>query len=112
MDDAAFRTAADATLERIGLALDAALETSNATFEWTLDDGVLAIGTGGTRVVVRRDVAARAIVLDAGGRSVAFRAEDAQWADARGYALGDALVRALKGEARISLRVVPELPAP
>jgi frataxin-like iron-binding protein CyaY len=111
MDEAAFRTVANATLERIGLALDAALETSNATFEWTLDDGVLTIAGSETQVVVRHDVDARAIVLDAGGRSVAFRVEDGRWVDERTNALGDALVRALRSEARINLRRVPELPA-
>ena len=111
MDETAFRTVANATLERIGLALDAALETSNAKFEWTLDDGVLAITASETRVVVRRDVDARSIVVDAGDRSLAFHAKDGRWLDERDNALGDALVRALRSEARISLRRVPELPA-
>jgi len=111
MDEAAFLTVANATLERIGLALDAALETSNASFDWTLDAGVLTITGSETSVVVRQDVGARAIVLDAGGRRSAFQPEDARWVDERGNALGDALVRALRGEARISLRRVPELPA-
>ena len=111
MDEAAFRTVANATLERIGLALDAALETSNATFEWTLEDGVLTITAGDTHVVVRRDVDARVIVVDAGGRCVPFHAEDGRWVDERANALADALVRTLRSEARIGLRKVPALPA-
>ena len=111
MDETAFRTVADATLERIGLALDAALETSNASFDWMLDDGVLTIASGDAQVVVRRDVAVRAIVLEASGGSVAFRAADGRWIDEDATPLADALVRALKSEARVALRRVPDLPA-
>ena len=35
MDESAFIAAADATLGSIGLALDAALETSDAGLDWT-----------------------------------------------------------------------------
>lgn len=110
MDESAFRAVADATLERIGLALDAMLETSNARFDWTLADGVLAIDGNGARVVVRRDLALRAICVEAGGSSVAFRPRDGRWQDDRDQELGDALVRALKSEARIAIRM-PDLPA-
>jgi frataxin-like iron-binding protein CyaY len=110
MDESAFRTVADATLERIGLALDAALETSNATFEWTLADGVLTVTSGTARIVVRRDLAAHTIHLDAGGGSVAFRAREGRWLDDRDQELADGLVRTLKSEARVAVRM-PDLPA-
>ena len=112
MDESAFLAAAAATLDRIGLSLDAALETSNARFAWQLTDGVLLIELAGdARIVVRRDVARRAIVVEAGGAAVDFVPHEGRWRDARGEALRDALVRLLKAQARVSVRM-PELPAP
>ena len=57
MDESAFIAAANATLERIGLALDAALETSDNDLDWSLNDGVLTIECDdGSRIIVNRHV--------------------------------------------------------
>ena len=109
MDENAFLAAADATLERIGLALDAALETSNASFEWVLSDGVLTIDNDGVQLVVRRDLAARALRVDASGATLSFRRRDERWEDEREQELREALVRMLKAEMRIGVRI-PDLP--
>jgi frataxin-like iron-binding protein CyaY len=110
MDETAFLEAADATLGRIGLALDAALETSNASFQWTLADGVLTIDNDGAHIVVRRDVVARAIHVDAADTTVSFQRREERWEDEREQELRDTLVRMLKSEVRIAVRM-PDLPA-
>jgi len=57
MDESVFIAAADATLDKIGLALDAALETSDADLDWSLRDGVLTIECDdGSRIIVNRHV--------------------------------------------------------
>lgn len=113
MDETAFRAAAGATLEKIGLALDAALETSDADLDWSLKDGVLTIECDSeSRIIVNRHVANREIWLAAKSGGHHFRAHDGRWRDTRdGEDLGAALVRVLKAQARITVRM-PELPAP
>jgi CyaY protein len=113
IDESAFIAAADATLDRIGLALDAALETSDADLGWTLNDGVLTIECDdGSRIVVNRHVANRELCVAAKSGEFRFRAFDGCWRDARGNdELAAALVRLLKAQARIAVRM-PELPAP
>ena len=62
MDESAFIAAADATLDRIGLALDAALETSDADLDWSLKDGVLTIECEDeSRIIVNRHIPNREI---------------------------------------------------
>ena len=62
MDESAFIGAADATLDKIGLALDAALETGGADLDWEVRDGVLTIECDdGSRIIVNRHVPNREI---------------------------------------------------
>jgi CyaY protein len=113
MDETAFRAAADATLDRIGLALDAALETSDAEFDWSLKDGVLTIECDDdSRIIVNRHVPNREIWVAAKSGGYHFRAHDGRWRDTRGNdELAAALVRILKTQARVVVRM-PELTAP
>lgn len=112
MDESAFIAAADATLDRIGLALDAALETSAADLDWSLRDGVLTIECDDSRIIVNRHVPNREIWVAAKSGGLHFRAEQGRWRDSRGgEELGDALARLLKAQARITVRM-PDLPAP
>jgi CyaY protein len=113
MDESAFLTAADATLARIGLALDAALETSDAALDWSLNDGVLTIECDDeSRIIVNRHLPNREIWVAAKSGGHHFRAQDGRWRDVRGSdELAAALVRLLKSQARIAVRM-PELPAP
>ena len=113
MDESTFRAAADATLDRIGLALDAALETSDADLDWDLTDGVLTIECDdASRIIVNRHVPNREIRIAAKRGGLHFRAVDGRWRDVRGKGeLATALERLLKRQARIPVRM-PELPAP
>ena len=113
MDESAFLAAADATLDKIGLALDAALETSNAGLDWNLKDGVLTIECDDdSRIIVNRHVPNRAIWVAAKSGGFHFRADGERWRDTRGREdLAAALTRLLKTQARINVRM-PELPAP
>ena len=113
MDDSAFISAADATLDKIGLALDAAVETSDADLDWSLNDGVLTIECeDGSRIIVNRHVPNREIGVAAKRGGLHFRPDGGKWREARGRdALVATLVRLLKLQARITVRM-PELPAP
>ena len=113
MDESAFIAAADATLDTIGLALDAALETSDSDLDWSLRDGVLTIECDdASRIIVNRHVPNREIWVAAKSGGFHFRAEQRRWRDARGgEELAGALARLLKSQARISVRM-PDLPAP
>ena len=60
MTDSEFLDAADATLARIGRALDAALEASDVDMDWSLNDGVLTIECDdGSKLIVNRHLANR-----------------------------------------------------
>ncbi|HEX6138547.1 MAG TPA: iron donor protein CyaY [Casimicrobiaceae bacterium] len=113
MDESAFIAATDATLGKIGLALDAALETSDADLDWDLKDGVLTIECeDGSRIIVNRHVPNREIWVAAKSGGFHFGAADGRWRDARGKEeLAAALARLLKAQARVSVRM-PELTAP
>ncbi|MDE2208467.1 MAG: iron donor protein CyaY [Betaproteobacteria bacterium] len=113
MHESAFIAAADATLERIGLALDAALETSDADVDWNLADGVLTIECeDGSKIIVNRHVPNREMWVAAKRGAFHFRADGGHWRDTRGRDdLATALTRLLKAQARLALRL-PELPAP
>src|SRR6476646_95588 len=107
MDESAFISAADATLDRIGLALDAALETSGADLDWDLTDGVLTIECDdASRVIVNRHVPNREIWVAAKSGGFHFRAVDGQWRDTRsGAELGAALAALLDAQAGLSVRL-------
>jgi CyaY protein len=113
MDESAFLAAADATLHRIGLALDAALETSDADLDWSLKDGVLTIECGDeSRIIVNRHAPNREIWVAARSGGHHFRAQEGRWRDTRGdEELAGLLARLLKTHARVVVRM-PELPAP
>jgi CyaY protein len=113
MDESDFIGAADATLDKIGLALDSALETGGADLDWELRDGVLTIECDdGSRIVVNRHVPNREIWVAAKSGAFHFRADGGRWHDTRGSEeLGAALVRLLKSQGRIAVRM-PDLPAP
>ena len=112
MDESAFIAAADATLDKIGLALDAALETSDADLDWNLRDGVLTIESDDSRIIVNRHVPNREIWVAAKSGGLHFRPDNGRWREARGQEeLATALTRLLKTQARVLVRM-PELPAP
>lgn len=113
MDESAFISAADATLDKIGLALDAALETSDADLDWSLRDGVLTIECDdGSRIIVNRHLPNREIWVAAKTGGFHFRPKEGRWCDSRGQEeLGSALTRLLKAQARINVRM-PDLAAP
>jgi CyaY protein len=114
MDESAFIAAADATLDRIGLALDSALETSDADLDWNLKDGVLTIECEDeSRIIINRHVPNREIWVAARTGGFHFRAaDDGRWRDARGKEeLAAAITRLLRAQARLTLRM-PELVAP
>lgn len=113
MDESAFIAAADATLDTIGLALDAALETSGADLDWNLTDGVLTIECDDdSRIIVNRHVPNREIWVAAKSGGFHFRPDNGQWRDARGLdELSTVLARLLKTQGRITVRM-PELQAP
>lgn len=113
MDESAFIAAANATLDKIGLALDAALETSDADLDWNLKDGVLTIECeDDSRIIVNRHVPNREIWVAAKSGGLHFRPAGGRWRDARGHEeLAAALTRLLKLQARITVRM-PDLAAP
>jgi CyaY protein len=113
MDESAFISAADATLAKIGLALDAALETSGADLDWDLKDGVLTIECDdASRIIVNRHVPNREIWVAAKSGGFHYRASDGRWRDSRSEdELATALARLLTAQAHISVRM-PDLPAP
>src|SRR6476619_2216754 len=84
MDESAFIAAADATLDKIGLALDAALETSDSDLDWSLNDGVLTIECDdGSRIIVNRHVPNRELWVAARSGGLHFRADGGRWRNAR-----------------------------
>ena len=113
MDESAFIAAADATLDKIGLALDAALETSDADLDWSVRDGVLTIECDDdSRIIVNRHVPNREIWVAAKSGGLHFRPDNGRWRDSRGEEeLAAALTRLIRTQARVAVRM-PELPAP
>jgi CyaY protein len=107
ISDSDFLTAADATLDAIGRALDDALAVSDADVDWTLNDGILTIEPeGGGRVIVNRHVPNREIWVAAKSGGFHFRAVDGQWRDTRsGEELGAALAALLGTQAGLSVRL-------
>ena len=111
--DSAFIAAADATLATLGLALDAALETSDADVDWSLNDGILEIDCGGgSKLIINRHVGNRELWVAAKSGGFHYRPQDGRWVDTRsGDELGATLARLVKAQAGLAL-TLPPLAAP
>jgi CyaY protein len=111
--DSAFLAAADATLAAIGAALDAALDTSDADVDWSLNDGILEIDCGkGGKLIVNRHVPNREIWVAARSGGFHFRADSGRWRDTRsGQDLPTTLPRLLQEQAGIAIDL-SRLPPP
>ena len=109
--DSEFIAAADATLAKIGLALDAALETGNVDADWNLNDGILEIECpDGSKIIVNRHVPNREIWVAARGGGFHFKAEGGRWRDTRGNdELATALARLLKAQGGLAVKLPPLL---
>lgn len=96
--DSQFIAAADATLDAIGRALDAALARSDVDLDWNVNDGILEIeADDGGKLIVNRHVPNREIWVAARAGGYHFRAEQGRWRDTRGgEELGAVLARLLK----------------
>jgi len=105
--DSDFIAAADATLEAIGRALDAALARSDVDVDWNINDGILEIETeDGGKLIVNRHVPNREIWVAARTGGYHFRAEAGRWRDTRGGdELGAALTRLLKAQAGLEMEL-------
>jgi CyaY protein len=108
-----FIAAADATLAKIGLALDAALETGDADVDWNVNDGILEIECAdGSKIIVNRHVPNRELWVAARAGGFHFRAEGGLWRDTRsGDDLAAVLARLLRAQGGLAL-VLPMLAAP
>ena len=113
MTDSEFLDAADATLARIGRALDAASDASDADIDWSNNDGVLTIDCGdGSKLIVNRHLANREIWLAARSGGFHFRMQGGSWRDTRsGAELGAELARLVAEQAGLVMDA-PALPAP
>ena len=112
MTDSDFLDAADATLARIGRALDTALDASDADIDWSLNDGVLTIECeDASKLIVNRHLANREIWLAARSGGFHFRIAEGGWRDTRsGAELGAELSRLLGEQAGLAMPA-PVLPA-
>jgi iron-sulfur cluster assembly protein CyaY len=107
ISDSAFLAAADATLDAIGRALDAALAHSDADVDWNLNDGILTIEPeDGGKLIVNRHVPNREIWVAARSGGFHFRPVDGRWQDTRnGNELGSALAALLATHAGLDVRL-------
>jgi len=107
-----FIAAADATLDAVGAALDAALASSDADLDWSSRDGILEIECeGGGKVIVNRHVPNREIWVAARAGGYHFKSAGGTWRDTRsGEELALTLVRVLKEQCGVELRL-PALPS-
>jgi CyaY protein len=111
--DSDFITAADATLDAIGRALDDALARSDVDLDWNVNDGILTVeGGDGGKLIVNRHVPNRELWVAARAGGYHFRPLAGRWMDTRnGDELSAALTRLLKSQ--MGLDVAPgTLPAP
>ena len=105
--DSDFIAAADATLDAIGRALDAALARSDVDVDWNINDGILEIESDdGGKLIVNRHVPNREIWVAARAGGYHFRAEQGQWRDTRGGdELGAALARLIKQQTGLDVEL-------
>jgi len=108
-----FIAAADATLAKIGLALDAAIETGDADVDWSANDGILEIECADdSKVIINRHVPNRELWVAARAGGFHFRADGGRWRDTRsGDDLAIVLARLLRAQAGFAL-TLPALVAP
>ena len=101
--EGSFLAAADATLAAIGVALDRALEASDADVDWSLVDGILEIACeDGGKVIVNRHAPNRELWVAARRGGFHFRADGGRWRDTRsGRELGEALAEILREQAGV-----------
>src|SRR5258708_34039358 len=92
---------AEATLDAIGSALDAALAGTDIDADWRLVDGILEIECAdGSKLIVNRHVANREIWVAARSGGFHFRADGGAWRDMRsGNELATQLTRLLPDQA-------------
>ena len=84
LNDSEFIAAADATLDAIGRALDAALATSDVDLDWNVNDGILTIeADDGGKLIVNRHVPNREIWVAARSGGFHYRLRDGEWRDTR-----------------------------
>jgi CyaY protein len=103
-----FVAATDRTLAAVGEALDAALATSDADIDWSLNDGILEIDCDrGGKLIVNRHVPNREIWVAARSGGFHFRPRDGLWRDTRS---GDELAAALAALLRVQAGLTIELP--
>ncbi len=107
-----FVAVTDRVLAAMGTALDAAIDSSDADLDWSLNDGVLSIDCGaGGKLVVNRHVPNREIWVAARSGGFHFHHDAGSWRDTRsGEELGAALSRLLRLQAQLAI-VFPALPA-
>lgn len=110
MTESQFIAVADRALAAIGEAIDAALATSDADLDWSVNEGILEIECeDGSKVIVNRHVPNREIWVAARRGGAHFRIEGGRWRDTRtGAALEDEL-RAILVEQAGLRAVVPPL---
>ena len=108
-----FIRAADATLARIGEALDAAAADSDVDLDWSLNDGILEIECeDGSKLIVNRHVVNRELWVAARAGGFHFRAVDGRWQDTRSREdLQVVLTRLLRDQAGFAI-ALPPLTAP
>ena len=106
--DTDFIAAADATLEAIGRALDAALEGSDADVDWSLNDGILEIECeDGSKLIVNRHVPNRELWVAARAGGFHFQPREGAWRDSRS---GDELAATLAKLLQLQAGLRPEFP--
>src|ERR1700686_3010157 len=103
--EAEFAAVADRVLAEIGAALDAAIDSSDADLDWSLNDGVLSIDCGaGGKLVVNRHVPNREMWVAARSGGFHFRPDAGSWGDTRsGEELGAALTALLQLQANVAI---------
>ena len=103
--DSEFIARADATLERIAQAIDAALAASDVDGDWSLNDGILEVEwEDGSKLIVNRHIPNREIWVAAKRGGFHFRAVDGRWRDTRsGSELAQALAELLREQAGVTL---------
>jgi CyaY protein len=108
-----FIAAADRTLAAIGEALDAALDSSAADVDWSLNDGILEVDCGdGGKIIVNRHVPNREMWVAARSGGFHFRSSEGRWRDTRsGNELASALGALLAAQAGLTV-ALPPLAAP